>query len=95
MSGIPIIHKLLPGRIHLLNPKVHKLSADCVYSDAPVAPEIPTNLRSAEGGWYFNLLKNGIHLPRPRDAHKLFKVTRRSPLRHRCRHMGNQWVAGT
>lgn len=80
MSGIPLRHKILPGRIHLLNPKVHKLSADCVYSDAPVAPVMPPKLRSAEGDWYFNLLKNGIHLPRPRDAPKLFKVTRRSPL---------------
>lgn len=89
MSGVPLRHKLLPGRIHLLNPKVHKLSNTSTYSDVPVNTVIPIKLRSAEGEWYYNMLKNGIHLPRHRDAPKLFKVTRRSPLMNT---VINAWV---
>lgn len=91
MSGIPLKFKLLPGKIHLLNPKVHKLPQDCVYSGTPVNPVITIKLRSVEWGWYYNLLNTGIHLPRPKDAPPpVFRTTRPSPLMDS---VINTWVA--
>lgn len=80
MSGVPLRHRLLPGRIHLLNPKVHKLSSTSSYVDLPVNPVVPIRLRCSEREWYYNMLHKGIHLPRPKDAPALFKVTRSYPL---------------
>lgn len=68
MSGIPLKLKLLPGKLHLLNLKVHRLPRDSTYNEAKVATATPIKLRSREGDWYFNTLRNGIHLPRPKDA---------------------------
>lgn len=80
MSVIPLKFKLLPGKLHLLNPKIHRLPADSTYTETPVNTVIPIMLRSSEGEWYFNTLKKGIHLPRPKDAPALFRTTKPSPL---------------
>lgn len=80
MSGIPLKLKLLPGKIHLLNPKVHRLPKDSTYGKTKVSTATPIRLRSPDGEWYFNTLKNGIHLPRPKDAHALFRTTKPSSL---------------
>lgn len=37
MSGIPLKLKLLPGKIHLLNPKVHRLPKDSTYGETKVS----------------------------------------------------------
>lgn len=80
MSGNPLKFKLLPGKLHLLNPKIHRLPADSTYTETPVNTVIPIRLRSSDGEWYFNTLKKGIHLPRPKDAPALFRTTKPSPL---------------
>lgn len=80
MSGIPLKLKLLPGKLHLLNPKIHKLPKDCTYNEAKVPTATPIKLRSKEGDWYFNTLHKGIHLPRPKDAPALFRKTKPSAL---------------
>lgn len=80
MSGIPLKLKLLPGKIHLLNPKVHRLPQDSIYNESKVSTVTPLRLRSKDGEWYFKTLRDGIHLPRPRDAPPLFRKTKPSPL---------------
>lgn len=80
MSGIPLKLKILPGKIHLLNPKVHRLPKDSVYSETKVSTATLIRLRSPEGEWYYNTLRNGIHLPRPKDAPPLFRNTKPSQL---------------
>lgn len=80
MSGIPLKLKLLPGKIHLLNPKVHRLPQNSVYNETKIPTATPIKLRSPEVEWYYNILRNGIHLPRPKDAPPLFRNTKPSLL---------------
>lgn len=80
MSGIPLKLKLLPGKIHLLHPKVHRLPVDSTYDESRVNTATPIQLRSGDGKWYFKTLSEGIHLPRPKDAPATFRKTKPSPL---------------
>lgn len=80
MSDIPLKLKLLPGKIHLLNPKVHKLPIDSTYDETKVPTATPLKLRSKEGDWYYKTLSQGVHLPRPKNAPALFKNTKPSNL---------------
>lgn len=80
MSGIPLKFKLLPGKLHLLNPKVHKLPVNSTYDEARVSTATPIKLRGKDGDWYYKTLSKGIHLPRPRNAPPIFRKTKRSPL---------------
>lgn len=89
MSGIPLKLKLLPGKLHLLNPKVHKLPVSSVYEEAKVTTATPIKLRNREGEWYFKTLSQGIHLPRPKDAPAIFRKTKPSPLMDT---IINKWV---
>lgn len=66
MSGTPLKLKLLPGKLHLLNPKVHRLPINSSYDEAKVPTATPIKLRNRDGDLYFNTLSKGIHLPRPR-----------------------------
>lgn len=80
MSGIPLKLKLLPGKIHLLNPKIHKLPLESAYDETKVTTATPLRLRSKEGDWYHRTLSQGVHLPRPKNAPALFRNTKLSPL---------------
>lgn len=80
MSGIPLKLKLLPGKIHLLNPKVHHLPPNSSYDEAKVPTATPIKLRNQDGDWYHKTLSTGVHLPRPKDAPKLFRTTKPSAL---------------
>lgn len=80
MSGIPLKLKLLPGKLHLLNPKVHRLPANSTYEESRVPTATPIKLRNKEGEWYYKTLSQGIHLPRPKDAPAIFRKTKPSPL---------------
>lgn len=89
MSGIPLKLKLLPGKIHLLNPKVHKLPAHCVYNETKVPTATPIRLRSRDEEWYFKSLSKGVHLPRPHNNTALFIKTKQSPLMDT---VVNKWI---
>lgn len=45
MSGIPLKLKLLPGKIHLLNPKIHKSPVNSTYSETKVPTATPLKLQ--------------------------------------------------
>lgn len=79
-SGVPIRLKLLPGQLHLLQPRVHKIDTNSVYSDIKVNTARPIKLDSPDGDWYFSTLRDGAHLPRPFNAPKICKVTKPSKL---------------
>lgn len=89
MSGIPLKFKLLPGKLHLLNPKVHRLHVSCTYDEDKVPTATPIRLRGKDGKWYYDTLSKGIHLPRPKNAPGIFRKTKQSPLMDT---IVNKWV---
>lgn len=89
MSGIPLKLKLLPGKLHLLNPKVHRLPVDSICDEIKVPTATPIKQRNKEGEWYYKTLSQGIHLPRPRNAPPIFRKTKPSPLMDT---VINKWV---
>lgn len=90
MSGIPIRFQLLSGKIHLLNPKIHRLPLDSTYDEVKVATATPLKLRGTDGDWYYKALSKGIHLPRPKNAPPIFRKTNHSPLMDT---VINKWVS--
>lgn len=62
------------------NRKVHRLPPGSSYDEAKVPMAFPINLRNKEGMWYHKTLSEGVHLPRPKDAPKIFRKTKPSAL---------------
>lgn len=79
-SVLPLRLHFHPGHIHLLNPTVHKIDNNSTYSVCPVQTVPPLRLRSQDADWYFQTMTTGVHLPRPLNAPKTFKVTCPSPI---------------
>lgn len=77
-SRVHIRLRLLPEKLHLIQPQVHSLNNNSSYSATTVAR--PIKLYSQDGAWYFSTLIDGVHLPRPLTVPKIFKVTKPSKL---------------